>query len=350
MDDARYFHRVNSMTATRVWINNPTRQQARDAIVAGACGCTANPSYLSKMLKDKDEGEYVRGLIRDLLPQEKDDLKLLEKLQSIVVGELAKIFLPLHQESHGKYGYVSIQGDPFLETEENIYSYAKTNHAMSPNITPKIPLVESAFGAIRRLMEEGVPLNVTEVMSIHQFMDLVDIYNQAAVKTERMPEIFCSHIMGIFNEYMQEYVQREGIEISRDVLCQAGGAVARKITELGVEKLSPIRWISGGARSVSDFTGLVGSNMNITINWPGTFDVLLEQDQPVLQLFKQPVPLSVIDELLEKLPEFRKAYMINGIESRDYDDYGPVVKFRSSFQKGWKEALTEIAKLRAEES
>lgn len=349
MGDGRYFHRVSSMTATRVWINNPTRQQARDAIAAGACGCTANPAYLSKVLRDPVEGEYIRGIIRELLPQEADDLRLMEKLQSRVVGELAKIFYPVYEESHGAYGFVSIQGDPFLETEENIYSYAKTNHAMSANITPKIPLVESAFGAIQRLLEEGVPLNVTEVMSIHQYIDLLEIYNAAAARGGRMPAVFCSHIMGIFNEYMQEYVAREGIEIERDVLCQAGGAVARKMLEIGAERLSPIRWISGGARSVTDFTGLVGSNMNITINWPGTFDVLLESDQPVLQVFNQPVPLSVIDELLEKLPEFTKAYMINGIEAREYDDYGPVVKFRSSFQKGWKEALTEIAKMRAEE-
>jgi len=348
MGDGMYFHRVNSMTATRVWINNPTRRQARDAIAAGACGCTANPSYLSKMLQDPEERPYIREIILELLPQESDDLKLLEKLQSRVVKGLAEIFYPLYQQSHGKYGFVSIQGDPFLETEENIYRYAKTNHAMSANITPKIPLVEDAFGAIRKLMAEGVPLNITEVMSVHQFIDLLQIYDEVSKTQETMPEIFCSHIMGIFNEYMQEYTQREGIRIERDVLRQAGGAVARKLTELGQERLSPIRWISGGARSVSDFTGLVGSNMNVTINWPGTFDVLLESDPPVQQVFAHPIPLSVVDELLEKLPEFRKAYMMQGIETKDYDDYGPVVKFRSSFQKGWKEALKEIAKMRAE--
>ena len=350
MKDSLYFQRVQKMTPTRVWVNNPTRKQARDAIAAGACGCTANPSYISKMLQDREEGEYVREMIRSLLPQEADDLALLKKLQSSVVQELAAIFYPVYESSGHKYGYVSIQGDPFEETEENIYQYAMANHAMSANITPKVPLVESAFGAIRRLLRQGVPLNVTEVMSVHQYMDLYAIYQEVAAEKAPMPVVFCSHIMGIFDEYLREYVRRENIAIDQDVLAQAGGCVARKLTEIGRQQLSAICWISGGARRTSDFTGMVGSNMNVTINWKGMFDVLLEADQPVLQSFHQPVPVTVLDELLEKVPDFRRAYMINGLQSDEYEDFGPVVKFRDSFRKGWKEALAEIAKLRMEQN
>ena len=39
-----YFQRVHEQTATRFWINNVTREQARISIEAGAVGCTQNPS------------------------------------------------------------------------------------------------------------------------------------------------------------------------------------------------------------------------------------------------------------------------------------------------------------------
>jgi transaldolase len=40
-----YFHRVAKLTSTKFWINNVTREEARWALEAGACGCTQNPSY-----------------------------------------------------------------------------------------------------------------------------------------------------------------------------------------------------------------------------------------------------------------------------------------------------------------
>ena len=40
-----YFHRLHQETPTRLWINNPTLEEADLAIDAGAISCTTNPSY-----------------------------------------------------------------------------------------------------------------------------------------------------------------------------------------------------------------------------------------------------------------------------------------------------------------
>ena len=163
-----------------------------------------------------------------------------------------------------------------------------------------------------------------------------------------MPIIYYSHIMGIFNEYIAEYVTKKGIEISPDIYGQAGITVARKMVQVLRERSARIEMISGGARTVENFTDMVGAQAYITINWKGTFDVLLERNEPVVQKFLQPTPDSVVDELLEKIPEFGRAYMINGLKEEEFEEYGPVVKFRNSFQQGWKIALAEVAKLRRE--
>jgi transaldolase len=343
-----YFQRVSEMTPTRVWINNPTRDQARQAIAAGAIGCTTNPSYIGKMLDGSEDGEYVRGKIRALLAAEADDTRLLERVYSEMVAELAGIFRPIHEESRGAQGYVSIQGDPFNESEENILSYAMKNHAMADNITPKIPFVESAKFAVEKLLLRGVPLNITEIMAMRQALDVHEIYEKAAKSRSPMPVVYYSHIMGIFNEHMAEYVAQKGIDIAADTVSQAGIAVARKMVQILSERKSRIEMISGGARTVENFTDMVGAPAYVTINWHGTFDVLLERNEFVVQKFLQLTPDSVVDELLEKVPDFGRAYMMGGITEAEYEEYGPVVKFRNSFQKGWKIALSEIAKLRRE--
>lgn len=343
-----YFQRVTEMTPTRVWINNPTRVQASEAIAAGAVGCTTNPSYISKMLDDREDGEYVRGKIKALLAEEADDTRLLERVYSALVKELAGIFYPMYEESRGAQGYVSIQGDPFDESEENLLRYAMENRALAENITPKIPYVETAKHAVEQLLLRGVPLNITEIMAMRQALDVHEIYTNVAKTRGVMPVVYYSHIMGIFNEYMTEYVAKQGIDIAADIVSQAGIAVARKMTQVLSERKAKIEMISGGARTVENFTDMVGAHAYVTINWHGTFDTLLERNEYVVQKFLQPTPDSVADELLEKIPEFGRAYMLNGIAEAEYEEYGPVVKFRNMFQQGWKVALAEVARLRRE--
>ena len=67
----------------------------------------------------------------------------------------------------------------------------------------------------------------------------------------------------------------------------------------------------------------------------------------MVQRFAMPIPQSVIDELSEKVDEFNRAYYVHGITEEEYEDYGPVVLFRSSFEKAWKNALEEIRNQRA---
>jgi transaldolase len=116
----------------------------------------------------------------------------------------------------------------------------------------------------------------------------------------------------------------------------------KKIHQLVKERGYNVGFIAGGARGLHHFTEMVGADCCVTINWKGTADALIEQDPPVIQRFLQPTPESVLDELLEKVEDFRRAYLINAIKPEEYENFGPVVLFRSSFEKSWKESLEFI--------
>ena len=53
-----------------------------------------------------------------------------------------------------------------------------------------------------------------------------------------------------------------------------------------------------------------------------------------------------VDTLCEKLPDFRKAYEVNAIKPEEYEEYGPVVRFRVSFEEAWQSALDLIKEKR----
>ncbi len=341
-----YFVRVQKSTPTRFWINNVTRAQAQTAIDHGAVGCTQNPSYVWKILDGSEDGDYANGLLRDALGSFRSDGEALVWLQRELVGGVAKVFLPLYQGSGGADGYVSIQGDPFLEDRDSIVEFARYNREAGPNVMAKIPATEGGLEAIEVLAKERVPVNATECMTVRQVLDVCEIY-QGVTKgmADPAPLVF-SLITGIFDEYLQQSVTAQRLDVDPDALWQAGIVVARKVAALGKERGYRAGFVSGGARGLHHFTEMVGADANVTINWTGTADALIEQDAPVVQRFLQPTPYAVEDELLEKLEDFRKAYLIHGIEPEEYSDFGPVVLFRSSFEKSWTSALEYIGGIR----
>lgn len=339
-----YFHRVTAQTPTRFWINNVTREEANLALAAGAVGCTQNPSYTFKLMGMPGEKEYVFETLAAIMKEEKNDVEALVKLQKNLIARIAEIFMPHYEKTHGREGYVSIQGDPLQEDFDSIVRFARFNRKDAPpNMMAKIPATPDGLKAMDVLLREGVPINATEIMTVRQALDVFDIYRKVSGEMANPPAIFYSHIAGIFDEYMTKHVKAENIDIAPDIVRQGGLAVARKIESLYADLgYRGVGFISGGARGLHHFTDWVGSRANVTINWLGTAKDLIEQNPPVIDRFRAATPEYVLEELIEKIGEFRKAYFTHAVEPREYEEYGPVELFRNMFVDSWKGALGEI--------
>jgi transaldolase len=344
-----YFHRVAELSPTRFWINNVSRDEAQLAIDNGAVGCTQNPSYTWKLLTHPKEESYAKQVLKETLAETNDDNEVVCETQRKLVAGIAKIFMPVYEKSNGMDGYVSIQGDPIHEHDpEVILKEARKNREISPNIMIKIPATEAGLMAMEVLLAENTPINATEVMGVRQAMDLCDIYKRVTSKTGKYPISYISHITGIYDEYLSEWVKNNKIDISSDILFQAGLAVARKVYKMMKNRKSRLGFIGGGVRGLHHFTEMVGADACITINWCGTADKLLEMDLPVVSRFYNPVSDYVVDTLLEKVVEFKRGYLENGLGVKEYEDFGPVVHFRNSFLKSWNNTLDLIKQLRKE--
>jgi transaldolase len=335
-----YFHRVIEQSPTMFWINNPSRQQADLALEHGALGCTNNPSYTQKMIDHPEEREYALKLLDEAIRETDNENEIAELFQRKMVKPIADKFMPLFIRSSGKHGYVSIQGDPINEDDPNIViSDAIANRSLSPNICCKIPTTVSGLQAIETMVEQNIPINATEIFGVSQFIMICETYQRVSNKTGNKPMFYMSHIAGIYDDYLRNYVREHDVDISNDVLHQAGLAVARKVYTLMIEREYPCVFIGGGARGLHHFTEMVGGKACITINWEGTADKLIEQNQPVVYRLFNPVPQKVIDELIEKLPDFKRGYLSDGLQPEEFEHFGPVQLFRSSFIKSWKRIL-----------
>lgn len=185
-------------------------------------------------------------------------------------------------------------------------------------------------------------MNVTEVMSVAQAMDVCETYGKVVKKIKSPAPLYFSHIAGIFDEEVRFQAEQNDINISSDMLWQAGISVAKKIYRMTKEFCSEIGFVSGGARGLHHFTEMVGADACITINWKGTADKLIDENPPVVQRFFAPTPESTIDKLCEKLEVYRKAYMRYELTPAEYESFAPVVRFRNSFETAWTKARALI--------
>ncbi len=343
-----YFHRVRALTPTKMWINNVTTVEADLAIDAGAVGCTQNPSYTWKMLNHPDYKDEALAMLDATLAETNDDNEVECILQRKLVKRIAEKFMPVYEKTNGACGYVSIQGDPIHEEDPQvIIDEGRKNRAMSPNIMIKIPATTAGIEAMGVLIEENTPLNATEVMGVSQTVDVCEMYDKITAKTKKKPVMYYSLITGIYDEWFAKEVEKHKIDLSPDIVYQAGMVIAKKVYKLVRDRGYQLGFIGGGVRGLQHFTEMVGADVCITMNWVGHAEELIKLDQPVVSRFFNPVQEQVLDELLAKAPQFKQAYMEDGLEPEEYEEYGPVEYFRDMFISSWKNTLEIIKKRRA---
>jgi transaldolase len=336
-----YFDRVAKQTATRVWVNNPRGSELHRAIAAGAVCCTTNPSYCSKVMQL--ENDYLREVIDEVIVKTETNAGASERVYQIATQRVIDAFLPIYEESDGTYGYVTMQGDPRLDSDPDaIVEEALRCSRLGPNFMAKIPVIEAGIEAMKILVERNVPICATEVFSVSQMVEICEVYEEASTKSGQQPAFFVTHITGIFDQYWQGVVQAEHIDIDPQVLEWAGCTIARKQYRMMKNRGYPGTLLGGGARALRHFTEMVGGDLAVTLNW-STMEELIKLDQPVESRIDAEAPDPVIDELCEKLPNFRRAYEEDALPVKEFEDFGPLVLFRTMFLNGYTRLLDEIA-------
>ena len=334
-----YFERVHAFTPTRFWVNNPTVSQAQTALAAGAINCTTNPTYVSKMLKS-DEMRPV--LLKKIRGYKKGGFSVSDTAaltQRSAVKMLMNEFKALHKQAPARMGFVSLQGDPTKEHDPaNIIAEAEADAKLGTNFIAKIPTTSAGLEAIEFLAGKNVPIIATEIMSVSQCIAACEAYKRAGGNAP----FFVTCIAGIFDDCLKNQCANGDFNIERDILFQAGMVLMRRQYRIMREKELPGILLGGGARGLHHFTEFVGGACDITINWKGTADKLIETDAPVISRMDTPVPDYVLDALMKNVPDFARAYTLDGLTKDEFATFPPVVLFRSQFEAGWAELVKEI--------
>lgn len=144
----------------------------------GIRGLTSNPTIYEHALA---RGRDYDDILRTLMPRHPDeDLEgLFFDLALEDLRMAADLFAPIHEQSDGRDGYVSLEVSPHLadDTEATVAQARKLYElAQRPNLLIKVPGTKAGAAAIETLIAQGIGVNVTLLFSPSQYVRAAEAY------------------------------------------------------------------------------------------------------------------------------------------------------------------------------
>jgi transaldolase len=163
------------------WLDNLKRGyitsgELRQRVDAGIRGITSNPTIFAKAIEAaNDYDEQFRSLVQQRKTVD-------DAYWDMVIDDITKalqILRPVHDESDGEDGYVSIEVAPDLarDTDRTIASARQLHERIAqPNLYVKIPATPEGIPAIRQMVSEGRNINITLIFSLTRYDEVIEAY------------------------------------------------------------------------------------------------------------------------------------------------------------------------------
>jgi transaldolase len=174
-------HDVHSEQGQSPWLDNLRRGwitggEMQAWLDRGVRGLTSNPSIFAKAMIETDEYDAELELLT------RGGSSVDEAYWELAIGDIKgalQLLLPVHLESAGEDGYVSVEVSPTLAHDEAATVAAAQdldNRISAPNLYIKVPATAEGVPAIQTLIGEGRSINVTLIFSLDRYADVMEAY------------------------------------------------------------------------------------------------------------------------------------------------------------------------------
>ncbi len=165
-----------------LWLDNITRGLLTSGTLRhyiqdfSVTGLTSNPTIFDHAIKNSQDYDDA---IRQKLKEGKSGEALFFEMAIDDLRQAADLFRPIHDQTNGVDGWVSLEVSPLLARDTaGTLAAAKALHARAerPNLFIKIPGTKEGLPAIEEAIFAGVPVNVTLLFSREQYVAAAEAY------------------------------------------------------------------------------------------------------------------------------------------------------------------------------
>jgi transaldolase len=142
----------------------------------GIRGVTSNPSIFDTAIAGSHDYDDD---IRAMALEGKSVGEIYRFLTVRDVQQAADLFKPLYDGSEGKHGFVSLEVNPHLarNVDGTIQEARELWKALGrPNVFIKVPATREGLSCIRRLIGDGINVNVTLLFGLPRYREVADAY------------------------------------------------------------------------------------------------------------------------------------------------------------------------------
>ncbi len=165
-----------------IWLDNITRDLLESGTLKryidefSVTGLTSNPTIFDHAIKNSTAYDAT---IREKVTAGKSGEDLFFELALEDITRAAKLFRPVHDQTKGVDGWVSLEVSPLLAYDTaTTLAAAKSLHARAgqPNLFIKIPGTKEGLPAIEEAIFAGIPINVTLLFSREQYLAAAEAF------------------------------------------------------------------------------------------------------------------------------------------------------------------------------
>jgi len=300
-------------------------------------GATTNPTIVVNVLKKEMPRweERLHQLVEGNPTWSESEVgwKLFEEMGANGAGFLKQVY----DRYKGKKGRLSIQTDPaFYRNSKAIVEQAEHFSHLAPNMQVKIPVTEAGIDAIEEATYRGISINATVSFTVAQAIAVAEamergLDRRAAEKlsVDTMSPV-CTIMVGRTDDWLKTVAKRDAIAVEPAYLDWAGIACMKKAYKIYRERGYRARLLVAAYRHLGHISEFFGGDLILSMpyDWQLKIDA---SDIEVKTHMDDAVDPKIIETLLEKFVDFRKAYDEKGLLPAEFNGYGATVRTLRSF-------------------
>ena len=324
-------------TATDYWNDSCAVAELEYAVARGGTGATSNPTIVGEVMKK--EKDHWTPRVREIAAANPNwsEVEITWQLIEEMGQRGAAILMPVFEAHGGKKGRLSLQTNPAnYRTPDRMVDQAVHFATLAPNIQVKFPCTAEGLIAVEEATARGVCANVTVVFTVPQCIAAAEAiergiarFEAAGGDTSHMTPVV-SLMVGRLDDWMKVLVDKDSIALDPDAANWAGVAAFKRAYGIYQERGYRARLLAAAYRHRLHWTELVGADAVLTM--PYAWQVRFNNSgiDPVERIHV-PVEPSLIDDLLARIPDFRRAYEPDGLTPAEFVSFGAAARTLRSF-------------------
>jgi transaldolase len=343
--------RMTQQTPTQYWNDSCAVDELAYAVERGATGATSNPSIVLEVMK-KDKAHWAPR-VHELAAANPtwSEVELTWAIVEEMAARGAGVLAPVFELRGGRAGRLSVQTNPANHRDPaRMIEQAVRFDSLAPNIQVKFPATAAGIAAMEEATFRGVNINATVSFTVPQALAAAEAVERglerraaAGGDVSSMAPIV-TIMIGRLDDWMKVLVERDDLAVHPDAPNWAGIAAFKRAYGIFRERGYRSRMLAAAYRHRLHWTELVGGDVSMTLPYPWQVRFNKSDIAPVPRM-DVPVDQAMIDDLYQRIPDFRRAYEPDGLSPAEFESYGASARTLRTFVKSYHDLQASIRDL-----